>query len=172
MNKEVSKLLDEAIKLERNVADLYTIFNKLFPEDADFWSTLASEERNHAALLNSGKKTLLAVGMFPSELLVPQVQRIIDANSNLISLINNYGKAPPSRERAFNDALFLEQSAGEIHFQQAMKRVHSSDIMQTFQQLNKDDRDHILRIRNYMKEKEIKIHSHSMKQTQKNEQSL
>ena len=55
MDKELSRILDESIQLELNVADLYLSFCHAFAEDKDFWSHLAEEEGNHAALLRSGK---------------------------------------------------------------------------------------------------------------------
>jgi hypothetical protein len=47
-------------------------------------------------------------------------------------------------------------SAGEIHFQSAMTKSTDSEILQLFQTLNQDDKDHAKRIRAYMKEKGIK----------------
>ena len=45
-----------------------------------------------------------------------------------------------------------------------MKKVNSSEIIQTFQQLNKDDKDHIMRIRTYMNDKAVKLCTHSKRQ--------
>ena len=59
----------------------------------------------------------------------------------------------PSREIAFSLALKTEMSAGEIHFQSAMKKDTDSKALKLFQKLNQDDKDHAKRIRAYMKEK-------------------
>lgn len=47
----VHDILAEACHLEILVADIYTVFEHAFPVDASFWHQLASEEKNHAALL-------------------------------------------------------------------------------------------------------------------------
>jgi len=48
-----NSLIEKAIQLELNVAELYIRFHKLFPSDASFWWKLAIEEKNHAALLKT-----------------------------------------------------------------------------------------------------------------------
>ena len=76
-------------------------------------------------------------------------------NRELLSLLEKYSDHPPSREIAFNLALKTEMSAGEIHFQSAMTKDTDSKILELFQKLNQDDKDHAKRIRAYMKEKGI-----------------
>ncbi len=151
----MSELIDEAIELEFNIAGVYAFFSKSFPEDSDFWSKLVVEEKNHASLLESAKKTLLAVDLFPSKLLFPALEMLIDTNNKLYLSMKEYKESPPSREDAFYKAIDMELSAGEIHFQYAMRHLPSDEIMDTIQQLNKDDKDHIVRIRMYM-------HDHSL----------
>lgn len=155
----MSELIDEAIKLELNISCIYEIFGKLFPEDSDFWSQLVFEEKNHASLLKAAKKTLLSVDLFPSKLLHPTLEMLIDTNNKLYLLMKEYKENPPSRESAFYKAIDIELSAGEIHFQHAMKHLPSDEIMDTIQQLNKDDKDHIVRIRMYMHDKSIDAYS-------------
>ena len=155
MDKHLSQLIDEAIKLELNISNIYESFSKLFSEDSDFWSELVCEEKNHATLLETAKETLLPVDLFPAKLLIPSLGMLIDTNNNLSLLMKEYKKSPPSRVDAFYKAIDIELSAGEIHFQHAMKHLPSDEIMDTIQQLNKDDKDHIVRIRTYMHEKSI-----------------
>lgn len=155
MDKQLSELIDEAIKLELNISNIYEFFSKLLPEDSDFWSQLVLEEKNHAALLETAKKTLLSVDLFPSKLLYPTMEMLIDTNNKLYLLMKEYKENPPSREIAFYKAIDIELSAGEIHFQHAMKHLPSDEIMDTIQQLNKGDKDHIVRIRVYMHDKSI-----------------
>ncbi|MEA3487197.1 MAG: hypothetical protein U9R20_06020 [Thermodesulfobacteriota bacterium] len=69
MDKDFSYLIEESINLELNIADLYFLFHELFPEDADFWWRLVLEEKNHAALIRSGKKYFEPVNKFPRNLL-------------------------------------------------------------------------------------------------------
>ncbi len=150
MNKKLSQLIDESIKLELNVAKTYMFFCDTFPEDSDFWRKLVLEEENHADIIELGRVTFLLSLQFPSEFLASSVQMLYKTNSKLISILNEYNKKPPPREKAFNIALDIEQSAGEIHYQLAMEKSTTSSIMKIFQGLNKDDKDHINRIRTYM----------------------
>ena len=87
---------------------------------------------------------------------------LIDTNNNLSLLMKEYKKSRPSREAAFYKAIDIELSAGEIHFQHAMKHLPSDEIMDTIQQLNKDDKDHIVRIRTNMHEKSINSHADTL----------
>ena len=59
MNDKIIKILDESIKLELNIADLYLVFHEKIPEDSKFWWQLLLEEKNHATLLKTGKEVYL-----------------------------------------------------------------------------------------------------------------
>ena len=113
------------------------------------------EEKNHAALIRSGLEYFLPAGRFPAELLPPILDGLQKTNRRLTDMIEGFRNRPPSREEAFNTALRVEQSAGEIHFQRAMAKEADSDIMELFQRLNKDDMDHADRIQAYMEQKGI-----------------
>ena len=55
-----------------------------------------------------------------------------------------------SREEAFNAALRIEPSAGEIHYQKVMEKEADSHYVELFQKINAYDKDHERRIRVYM----------------------
>jgi hypothetical protein len=155
MNDEIETIIFESIKLELNVSTLYTVFEKAFPDDSAFWAKLALEEQNHAALIKDGRHTLLSEPEFALDLLAPKVKMLEEVNGKLSALLEEYSKTPPSRETAFNVALNLEESAGEVHFQRAMERPDASMILKMFQILNTDDKNHADRIRAYMTEEGI-----------------
>ena len=155
MSKKLSQLIDESIKLELNIADIYMVFYNTFPEDSDFWWKMTLEEKSHANLIKSGRDTFL--DQFPSKLLAPSFQIIYNTNNRLTSLLKEYKENPPSRETAFNIALNIEQSTGELHFQLAMEKSFTSSIMKIFQELNNEYKDHANRIRAYMSDKGIEI---------------
>ena len=155
MDRKLSQLIDESIKLELNVSKIYMFFCNTFPEDSAFWRKLALEEENHADLIKSGKGTFLLPGQFPSELLVSSVQTLCETNNKLVSLLKEYNEKPPSRESAFNIALNIEKSAGELHFQLAIETSPTSSIMEILQVLNKDCKNHANRILAYMSDKGI-----------------
>jgi len=159
MGKDFTALIEESINLELNVADLYLLFNKLFPEDADFWWELSLEEKNHGALLRSGKEVFLPRNKFPHDLIEDRLHVLVDINSEINSLIKKYEVNPPSREKAFNVALNIENSAGELHFQRFMDKEANLKIDDIFKQLNKDDKNHAKRISSYMKRNGIRLQS-------------
>ena len=155
MHKKLLQLIDETIKLELNIADIYLVFRNTFPEDSDFWWKMSMEEKKHANLIKSGRDTFL--DQFPTKLLAPTLQVLCNTSKKLISLLKEYKENPPSRETAFNVALGIEYSAGELHFQLAMEKRFVSSIIKIFQDLNNDCKDHANRIHAYMRDKGIEI---------------
>ncbi|MFC1538304.1 rubrerythrin family protein [Candidatus Latescibacterota bacterium] len=152
MFKHLKQTIDESIQLELNISDLYTIFNQVFREDAYFWWTLSEEEERHAELIRKAGRIEILPDGIASEMLCPELQDIIDTNNKIVSFIDKYKLNPPSREEAFNVALEIEQSAGEMHFQEFMENSSDNILFQLFQKLNKDDKDHYARISSYMEE--------------------
>jgi hypothetical protein len=157
--QQLTQLFNEAIKLESNVADLYMMFCKTFHEDYGFWYQLHMEEKNHASIIQSAREAWLSGKEFPCEMLAPKVDELIGLNTKLAFLLEKYSEDPPSREIAFNVALDLEESAGEAHFQDAMGKPPSSTLMEVFQMLNGEDKEHASRIRTYMRDKGTEIGS-------------
>jgi hypothetical protein len=150
VNDDYSKLIDESIKVELNVADLYLSFHSLFPQDAKFWWQLILEEKNHAALIKSIKKTSVQLGGLPNSLFASSLKDLKDMNNKIISILKKYKLKAPSRDEAFNIALEFEESAGELHYQEFMVGKNSMEIDGIFKKLNANDKDHAKRIRSYM----------------------
>ncbi len=155
MDNNLSQLVEEAIKLELNVADLYLNFSNLFSKDFDFWWKLAIEEKNHAAILKSGRDAFIQLGLFPTQIVDTKLETLIQTNKELKLIIKEHKENPPTRESAFNLAIKLEESAGEVHFQHAMEKETDIPALKLFKKLNKDDKDHARRIREYMRKKGI-----------------
>ncbi|MDP6923397.1 MAG: hypothetical protein QGI94_01275 [Candidatus Scalindua sp.] len=153
----MEQLIDEFIKLELNVADVYKVFLNTFPEDSELWSRLVQEKEKHADLIQSMRSTFLLPSQFPSDLLSSSRQMLSKANNRLISRLKKYRKKPPLRESAFKVALDIERSAGEFSFQLAAEKVPDSGIMKIFQELNRDCRNHTKKINTYMHNKGIKL---------------
>ncbi|HXK29091.1 MAG TPA: hypothetical protein VJ646_12620 [Candidatus Binatia bacterium] len=157
MDKELSRILDESIQLELNVADLYLSFCHAFAEDKDFWSHLAEEEGNHAALLRSGKLES-DEGHFPAKILTTNLDALIKVNKEIKELLKEHKQKPPSsRASAFEIAIKVEESTGEIDFSCFMEQQADSPALKLLRRVDRDDRDHARRIRNYMREKGIGI---------------
>ena len=85
MNYGLEDFIEEAIQLELNAADLYSLFSEVIPEDADFWAGLSWEERNHASLLKTARDVLLPAEKFPGEILPSFIQSLVDTNTWLKS---------------------------------------------------------------------------------------
>lgn len=152
MNYDLEDFIEEAIKLERNAAEIYAIFSQAIPEDADFWSGLSWEERNHASLLKTARDIFMPPDQFPSEMLPAFIQSLIESNNWLETVRQEYIKVRPDRQTAFAVALKIEDSAGEKHFQKVMENPSDSKIVKIFQKLCEDDINHYDRIKKYMSE--------------------
>ena len=158
MDKQLSRILDESIQLELSVADLYLSLRHAFAEDKDFWSHLAEEESNHAALLEGGRLEALDEGQFPAKILTTNLDALIKVNNEMKELLKEHKHKPPSsRASAFEIAIKVEESTGEIDFSCFMEQQADSSAAKLFQRVNSEDRDHARRIRNYMREKGIGI---------------
>ena len=162
MENNFISLIDESINLELNVSNLYSLFFKLFPEDADFWWKLVLEEKNHAALIRSGKEYFEQLNKFPHDILSDSLQKLKDTNSKLETMIQKFESDPPLRQEAFNMAFDLENSAGEVHFQNFMSKEGNLKIADIFKQLNKDDKDHSMRIFLYMEKQGIPLQTEKL----------
>ena len=162
MNNDLTAIIEESINIELNVGEVYSLFHQLFPDDVEFWWKLVEEEKNHATLIQRGQEHFEPIDMFPHNLLHRNLQDLKDTNSKLHSLIENIKNAPPSRSEAFNIALEIENSAGELHFQKFMSGDASSVIDEIFKRLNEEDKEHVTRIRYYMKTSGIPIKESSI----------
>jgi CheY-like chemotaxis protein len=150
MQYALEQFIDEAIQLELNAAEIYSIFSETIPEDANFWAILAWEEKNHASVMKTGKEVLIPMDKFPMEILPNVIQTIVDTNRWLNSLKEKFAEIKPDRETAFAIAIKIESSAGEQHFQRVMENPSDSNMVKILQELCKDDINHLSRIREYM----------------------
>jgi len=159
MNNDITALAEESINLELNVSEIYSLFHSCFADDANLWWKLVLEEKDHAALIRGGIEEFEPIGEFPHEILSNSLQDLKETNKKLRSLLKQFKNIPPSRELAFNTALEIEASAGELHFQNFMNKETNSKIDELFQFLNREDKDHAKRIRSYMKDNDISVES-------------
>lgn len=150
-NQELSELLEESIKVEISVADLYSLYTHIFEEDKDFWWRMSNEEKNHAALLKSGR-LYLQQDILPMDLLYHGLSTLEDINRQLNLKIEEWKKTAPSKETAYQYALELEESASELHFQKILETEKLADsfdskVLTIFKNLALGDKDHAIRIR-------------------------
>jgi ferritin len=144
----IIQYLDEAINLEYKVSELYHLFSINFIEDKDFWWQLEIEEKNHAALLKSGK-SFFDYGKFPETIFPANLEQLQESILKVDTLISSFNSSW-TRKNALDAAIELENSAGEIHFQDFMKSQEESDIAEIFRKLNRNDSDHSQRLTDYI----------------------
>ncbi len=151
MDHAIRLFLKESIELELNIGDLYQLFSVKFPEDYDFWWKISIEEMNHAALIESINDVFINEGIEPMDSIEIQTKDLHRMNISVKSRIERYKLVPPTRLEAFKYGLKLENSAGESHFEIFMTSVSDSPVVKIFQKLNGEDKNHAVRIENYMK---------------------
>jgi len=151
MSSELNDLINESIKLEKNVGRLYKLFHLTFPEDKDFWWKLYLEENNHASLIAGMQHALLIKKDLPKELFDFAIDDLKETNALLTNTINRYKLQKPEREETFKVAWNIEQSAGEMHIQSIADSQSDFGLIKIFKKLNQDDKDHALRIKTYAK---------------------
>lgn len=140
-------ILDEAIKLELTVSELYIMYNEYFPEDKDFWWRIAIEEKNHASLLESAKQFITS-GIIKPEMFYENISVLKEITEYCIETIRRFRENVPDRREAYEFALKLEDSAQEVHFQQMMNTMDDgTHIIDILKKLNEDDVNHSERIK-------------------------
>lgn len=149
MEENIISFIDEAIKLELNMARLYNVFAEHVDEDASFWNQLESEERNHAILLKTGKD-FVKFDRFPETILPDQLALLKESNKFVDQCMEDF-MDNKDRRLAFDLAIKLENLAGEAHFQKFMDSVARDSLTTIFQKLNQADKDHAARILEYSK---------------------
>lgn len=155
MENEISQFLDETIKLELNVSELYQFYYARFPKDSQFWWSLSMEEINHASLIRTINDLIFPEGRFTIVNIEAETEKIKEINRSILSKIEEFRDNKPTRYEAFTYALTLENSSGEIHFELFMNEVQESRVEKIFQKLNGEDKNHAKRINDYMKLNDI-----------------
>jgi len=145
MEERLEELIELSIELELSMSKLYFLYSNLFPEDNEFWRKLSNEELNHASLLKSWR-LYLGKGILPEDIVHNDVDVLKSTIEKIKNLISDYTQSKPPFEDAYYEAVKLESSAGEFHFQVLMTEESDSKIVKIFQELNADDKDHNRRI--------------------------
>lgn len=145
----MSELLEESIKIERGIGDLYFLFAQLYKEDKKFWEKLASEEDKHAQVLE-GLRPWAAMGGDIDGLLLQNYKELKARNIAIKKVFEECRKHSPTREVAYNAAYQLELTASELHYQQIITKDTDNKLLHSMQELSGADKDHIKRIKKRM----------------------
>jgi hypothetical protein len=116
---------------------------------------MSLEEKGHAALLKSGRDSFMPFNKFPDELISNSLTDIKKSVESIREKLKEIRKNPISREEAFELAIEIEQTSGEIHYQEFMANTQDESLISLFQKLNGGDKDHSERILKYMNENGI-----------------
>lgn len=146
---KLNELIEESIRLELNAAQLYKIFSEALPEDSDFWWQLHLEERSHATLIRAARDSFVKRDKFPHDLIANSIEELKASNTKVEGLIEKLKETAPNRQEAFKVALELENESGELHYTRFMEKEADKGIETVFQQLNRGDKEHEKRIREY-----------------------
>ena len=145
MDHNLTKLLDEAIKIELGISKLYQVFSEEIVVDRDFWWKLALEEVNHASILRAGKE-MVSMDRFPKDIIPDSFEDLVISNLKIMEAQLEF-RTNPQRIKAFELAFHIENSASELHYQKYLGTEEMNGVRKIFQQLNRDDIDHAKRIK-------------------------
>jgi hypothetical protein len=150
MPTEMSESLRICISIEAMTAELYHALSRLFPQTRDFWYDLALSEENHTNIL------LAAAGLhrsgIPTEHIVPSsLPRIRETLTLVESCKKRIEANGLSLGDAFTMALEIENSTGEIYFQEVITQQTDSAVIMGLRKLLSDEELHPVKIKNFMK---------------------
>jgi len=156
-SKDKQWLIEEAIQLETNISDLYAIFSNAHKEHTELWSQLSREEKGHALLIRNATARCDLSELLSNGVISENLTKLERCNHHIKALLKQFQENPPSPEDAFNIALELEQSAGEIHYQKFLNTGDDSILDKVFQKLDQEDKAHSAQLNAYMIEHGIAI---------------
>ena len=147
----LDKLLEESIRLELLVSDLYLYYHVIFEDHKDFWWAMTHEEKNHASILKSCR-LFLDLNKLPERAVYENIEAIRNMRASVGDFLKKCRTNEVSMKDAYAFALALEQEASEFHFQEMLTSLSTDKIINIFQRLGKDDVDHAGRIERLMVE--------------------
>ncbi len=148
----IREIINLSSSIENKLANLYKKFALLFPMDAQFWETIAEEEEHHADVINLEEKSFLSGSEYVREFYDAHIEDLRKAIAHIDSISDKYTKQEnTTREAAFQDAISLENGAGEIHYQIAMTKKNPSWMLKRYIELNSEDENHAKRMKEYSK---------------------
>ena len=149
MDKKTTEILDESIRQELLVSDIYSLFEKTFREDSEFWYKLSQEELSHSITLEAERDSFSEEGLLPVELVQVDLEALQKQNSLLSGFYEELKNSAPSREQAFSIAYALEQTMLETIYASCLAKHPETRALKIFQSISSDEKEHIERILQY-----------------------
>ena len=157
MDKKIIEILDESISQELLVSEIYSLFEKTFREDSEFWYKLSQEELSHSITLQAERDSFSEEGLLPVELVQVDLEKLQKQNSLLSGFYEGLKKSAPSREQAFSIACALERTMLETIYASCLAKHPETRALKIFQSISSDEKEHIERILQYASNMGIKI---------------
>jgi hypothetical protein len=151
MDSTIELIFNEAIRMERYVAALYRLYEKLFPEERAVWQNLVAEEENHAAIIQSGRDYFFEEGLFPFEALDTDLEKVRSINAAIEGTIVDFRQRTPTLAEALRRSLEFESSSVEYYYQYVLNLKPSSNAIMLFQELSGQSDSHERKILDLMK---------------------
>lgn len=147
---EMSESLRICTSIEGMTAEIYHAFSKLFPEVREFWYDLALSEENHTNILLAAaglnRAGILKEYIVPSSL--PYVRETLGLVSDSKKKVET---GTLSMKGAFEMALKIENSTGEIYFQEVITQQTDSKVIMELRKMMTDEELHNVKIKRFMK---------------------
>ncbi len=108
-------LIDQLVKYESSIAELYFAFSQAYPEKVNFWLKISEAEKEHARLLQSLNTVMdqgylfFNLNRFDQGTIDAQIKRVTKETAAV-------KEAPPSLLQAMAIALSIEASIVDAHF--------------------------------------------------------
>lgn len=140
--QDIRELLEEAIRVERNIASLYMLYSKAFPAHADMWRRLSMEEHNHGSMLGALRPFVESGHLTAKCLGNPDINSLKAQNQRVEEKLTLYRLYPPAMQDAYAFAVEIENSTAEINYKNLHAGQVDSKIAVVFQELGDVCSDH------------------------------
>jgi len=147
MSMLIRDAVREAARFEQSLSELYSLFHRTFPEDADLWWNLSISELGHANLLRAGAR--LFDSEFSREEIDGSVEALVRNNEELESKLESFAEAPLERAEAFRVALELESSTTEGMLHRLFETTASGRTRDLVNRITSEDQSHAELLRSY-----------------------
>ncbi|NWF98561.1 MAG: hypothetical protein HXY52_06480 [Nitrospirae bacterium] len=153
---QILNTLDEILKLELKLMDLYAFFSKLFNEDkeaASVFFKLSLDEKGHAELVQYQKRIVSKNlnDFLEVSINIEEIREIISKAENIMK-----STVPITLEESIKLALLFEKNAAEYHYKSAVEQSNP-EFAKFLNNLASVDNEHFDSIKKLAERKNIKV---------------
>lgn len=151
------RIIDEAIKLETLLSKLYALFAENNTKDEKFWKIMSEEELSHAQVFMDLKPSIDFDEKLPKEHQLIEISTKLSVNIKQIQDIIKNFDSNYTRERAFQLAIKLENSAGEEFYNDFLNYAQCPSLSNIFKKVNMQDQLHYKKLIEYIGKHNIHV---------------